>query len=389
MRVISVLSGKGGVGKTTTVANIGIALSVLFNRKVVLLDGNSTTPDLGLHLGLYSFPYTLEDVLKRKVAIVEAIYHHPSGVDILPSSMSINTAGVDLRDLKGFFRDLEAYDFVFLDSPPGLGRGIRATLEVADEILVVTNPEVPAITDALRLIEVAKKVDVPVMGIVLNRVRGERYELSLPEVESVFDAPVIASIPEDARVRESIAFGEPIVSNSPFSPAAVAFKSLAARMIGEEYRVSFFDRLKALLGFGRRKPAPQIKIEIKPVEKPVAREAKEVKEVPVRAERPEWKPRVREVKAEKPQVEFRAEWSRYLAPPYRSKAPRELVAMGVEVIQGIDEGYRDKLAKAGYRTVGDLARASVDEVVRKAGLSAPLSDYFIAAAKAISNAAGE
>jgi septum site-determining protein MinD len=84
MRVISILSGKGGVGKTTTVANLGLALSMVFNKKVVLLDGNSTTPDLGLHLGMYSFPHTLEDVLMGKVSITEALYHHPQGISILP-----------------------------------------------------------------------------------------------------------------------------------------------------------------------------------------------------------------------------------------------------------------------------------------------------------------
>lgn len=401
MRVISILSGKGGVGKTTTVANMGIALSTIFNTKVLLLDGNSTTPDLGLHLGVYSFPHTLEDVLKRKVPILETIYHHPSGVDILPSSMSINTAGIDMRDLKGFFRDLERYDLVLLDSPPGLGRGVNSTLKITDEVLVVTNPELPAITDALRLIEVAKGTGVSIIGVVLNRVRGEKYELSLPEVESVFDAPVIVSVPEDARVRESIAFGEPIVSNSPFSPAAVVFKKLAARIIGEEYRVSFFDRLKALLGFGRRKAAPKIKIEIKPLEKPalekpveklITEEATEEKK-PVSAE---WKPMERQkppaiedVKVKKaPSIAPKIEWSRYLATPYKSKTPKELVDMGVEVIQGIDEGYREKLVTAGFRTVRDLSKADVDEVVRKAGLSAPLSDYFIAAARAISDASG-
>jgi septum site-determining protein MinD len=406
MRIIGVLSGKGGVGKTTTVANTGIALTDLYNKRVLLLDGNSTTPDLALHLGLYSLPYTLEDVLEGKVNIRDAIYHHPSGVDILPSSMSITESGVDLRDLKRFFDELREYEMMFFDSPPGLGKGIRATLEIAGEVLVVTNPEVPAITDALRLVEVASKAGVTIRGVVLNRVRGEKYELSLPEVESVFDVPVVASIPEDSRVRESIAFGEPIVSHSPYSPAAVAFKKLAAKLVGREYTVGLLDRLRALLGLGRRKVAPRYKIEIKPVERrPLAEVEKkeELKErIPGRVETPvmhEEKPRIKEVEVapppkEKPREERLAvpkmgrEWSRFLAPPYRSKAPGELMSMGVEVIQGIDEGYKEKLVRAGYRTVEELATARVEEVSRKAGLSAPLSDYFIAAARAISEAAG-
>lgn len=419
MRVIGVLSGKGGVGKTTTVANIGLALSILYNRRVLLLDGNSTTPDLGLHLGLYSMPYTLEDVLQGKVKVKGAIYRHPSGVDILPSSMSISEAGVDLRELKRFFYELQDYDMLFLDSPPGLGEGIRATLDIAREIIVVTNPEVPAITDALKLVEVASKAGVTIGGVVLNRVRGEKYELSLLEVESVFDVPVIASIPEDARVRESIAFGEPIVSHSPYSPAAVAFKKLAARLEGREYSVGLIERIKALLGVGRKKAAPKFKIEIKAAEKlPIPEKIPEEVEKPVvsRAEKPTppvGKPKIREEEAEvgveremrrepievkkpveppkaerRPTMRVSREWSRFLAPAYRSKSPRELINMGVEVIQGIDESYKEKLARAGYRTVAELAEARVEEVSKRAGLSAPLSDYFIAAAKAIAEAAG-
>lgn len=406
MRIIAVLSGKGGVGKTTTVANTGLALSILYGKRVLLLDGNSTTPDLGLHLGLYSIPHTLEDVLGGKISIKEAIYRHPSGIDILPSSMSITNSGADLRDIKRFSDQLRGYEIIFLDSPPGLGKGIKATLDVADEILVVTNPEVPAITDAIRLIEVASRSGVTLRGVVLNRVRGEKYELSLSEVESVFDVPVIASIPEDARVRESIAFGEPIVSHSPYSPAALAFKKLAAGLVGREYRVGLWERIKAILGLGRRKTAPRVRVEVRPVEKPPAAELikeERVEEPPMVREQPSVEKPLEKELAAKPEEEpvkrverpverkplkVRRDWSRFLAPPYRSKSPEELVEMGVEVIQGIDEGYKEKLVKAGYKTVGELANARVEDVSRRAGLSAPLSDYFIAAARAISEATG-
>jgi hypothetical protein len=184
----------------------------------------------------------------------------------------------------------------------------------------------------------------------------------------------------------------------------VGFKKLAGGIIGEEYRVSFLDRLKSWLGFGRKKPAPQVTIEVKTIKKPAKEEIaleKPILEKHVLEEKPEAigeeakpkKPRkpVKKITKKKkavrvPAVEVGPDWSRFLAPTYKSRTPSELVDMGVEVIQGIDEGYREKLTNAGYNTVGALSKADVEDIMRKAGLSAPLSDYFIAAAKAIAKA---
>lgn len=248
-KVIGVISGKGGVGKTTSVANLGAAFNSKFKRKVAILDGNATTPDLGLHLGMHNFPATLSDVLKKKIPIDKAIYNHASGIKILPSSLSFRKEGIDLRYLKKFSKELEGYEFVFIDSHPGLGEDVSQTLDICDEVLIVTNPELPAITDALRSVEMARKSNTPIRGIILNRVRRERFEISVIEAEAVFDTPIIATVPEDPKVRESIAVGNPIVLNSPNSPAAVGFNKLAARLIGEEYKNGFFARIKRLFRF--------------------------------------------------------------------------------------------------------------------------------------------
>jgi septum site-determining protein MinD len=271
VKIVGVISGKGGVGKTTTVANVGIALASKFKRKAAVLDGNPTTPDLGLHLGMYNFSNTIEDVLRRKVSINQALYDHSSGVRLIPSSLSHSTAGVvDFRDLKGILNELEEHEFLLIDSPPGLGREITLILEACDEVLIVTAPELPAITDTIRAILVAKEVGVPIRGIVLNRMMGETYELSVIEVEAVFDVPVIGVIPEDAKVRESIAIGNPVVLNNPYSPAAIGFKKLAAYLIGEEYTVGFFAKIKSLLMFWKKPPKREVAVpEVKPPEEEI------------------------------------------------------------------------------------------------------------------------
>ncbi len=257
MRVISIISGKGGVGKTTTAANLGVALASEFKKEVVLIDGNITTPNLVLHLGIYSFSTSLEDILDGRVSISRAMQRHKSGVKLLPAPMALSRTYPDLRKLKDLLNELRYYEFILIDSCPGLGGEIIPALEMCDEVLIVTNPELPAVTEALRAIEVAKRNNVPVGGVILNRVMNERHELSVSEIELFLGAKVIAVVPEDSMVREGIASGNPVVLSSPNSPAAIEFKKLAARLAGREYKIGFFAKLRNFFRL-RRKPEPLV-----------------------------------------------------------------------------------------------------------------------------------
>ncbi len=234
VNVIGVISGKGGVGKTTTVANIGTSLFSDFHRKVVMIDGNPTTPDLSLHMGHYNIDKTLKEVIEQNVPIKDAMTKVSSGVEILAAPPAVGDE-IEIKNLGGFLKELGGYEIVLLDSPPGLGREIGPTLAICDEVIIVTNLEIPAVTQALKAIATAKKAEVPVRGIVLNRVQRESYELSVAEVELVLDAPVIAVVPENRGVKESIAMGKPVVLSAPNSSAAKEFKRLAAFLVGMEY----------------------------------------------------------------------------------------------------------------------------------------------------------
>jgi len=235
-RIISVLSGKGGVGKTTLVSNLGASL-VKRGKNVIILDGNMTTPNLSLHLGIPFYPVTLHDVLNKKAPIEAAIYHHESGLRIIPASLSYEAVkDIDMEKFQAtLLKLLGKADIVIVDAAAGLGREALAAMNVADDLIVVTNPELPAVTDALRTIKIAEEKGTKVLGVVVNRIRGLRHELSLNEIKSILEVPIIAAVPEDLAVPRSIAKRLPVVHHKPKSKASLEFQRLAAKIVGEPW----------------------------------------------------------------------------------------------------------------------------------------------------------
>jgi septum site-determining protein MinD len=235
-RIIAISSGKGGVGKTTLVANLSAALAQ-YGKSVVALDANLTTSNLALHLGMHLYPNTLHDVFERRARIKDVIYTHKTGFKVIPADISMRR----LRDVKPhdyvavFYRLLEENDFILIDSPAGLGKDSQATIEAADELITITNPELPAITDALKLSLIASRYSTHNLGVVVNRIKRESHEVPIDHIEKMLGLPAIGRIPEDREVRKAIALKEPVVSYNPKSPAAQHIKALAANLIGEEY----------------------------------------------------------------------------------------------------------------------------------------------------------
>ncbi len=161
-----------------------------------------------------------------------------------PSARSLDED--DIKTLKSIMQDIESegYEFVIIDSAPGVDRSIFPILDVSDEILIVTNPEIPAVTDAKRILSIVKREGTDVVGIELNRVSGKRHELSVVEVESICDCSVITTIRESVKVQRSIAVGRPIVLTSPFCSPAVNFKKMAAGIAGETYSPRLSDMIR-------------------------------------------------------------------------------------------------------------------------------------------------
>jgi len=241
-RLIILTSGKGGVGKTTLSSNLAAALTD-FGENVIVMDANLTTPNIGLHLGMHLTPNTLHNALKGECRLKDAIYPHPYGFKVIPASLGLNDLkGVDVGRLPEISLNLIGKaDYVIMDCAAGLGREAISALSASDEAIIVTNPDLPSVADALKVLNIAKETNVKIIGVVVNRIKGNLFELSKHEIKSLLKVPVIAEIPEDPNVALSIVAKKPLIEFLPSSPAAIEIKKLAARLIGRKYREEIIE----------------------------------------------------------------------------------------------------------------------------------------------------
>jgi len=250
MVVVGVLSGKGGVGKTTVTSNLASAMANVFNRKSIILDTNVSSSHIRLHFGEYDeIKKTLRDVIRDDSMLEKAVISNDmTGVDLVPSPQNLKS--LDLNKLRTLASTLapSQYDFVIIDSSPGFGDDVSDGIKASNKIVIVTNPFIPDVTDALKIMEMVKKQKRDVI-VAVNRLRGKKHELDTEEIRQMLDAKDIIEIPEDDKVPESISKGVPLVVYKKGSKASMAIKRLAGLIIGEYYAPSASDRFKWFLGF--------------------------------------------------------------------------------------------------------------------------------------------
>jgi len=249
-RVIGVISGKGGIGKTTFSINLGIALSN-FGKKALVIDCNVTTPHLAYYLGAGNYSITINDIFREELDAKFAPLSR-EGVMFIPASEDLkDIINLDIGNLRKHVTKLtkkDMYDFIILDSAPGLGREALSVLRACDEIIFVTSPTIPTLTDVTRCAEVASMMGHRNFKIVLNMVRNKNYELKALKARSFFRTPILGSIPFDENVMDSTSLGVPIMWYRPKCKVSENYMEVAANLIGVNYeKPSLFKRISRKL----------------------------------------------------------------------------------------------------------------------------------------------
>ena len=245
-RVIVITSGKGGVGKTTTSANIGAALAKE-GYKVVLIDTDLGLRNLDLLLGLENrIVYTIVDVIEERCKLKQALVKDKKNpnLSLLAAAQTRDKTAVNAEQLKSICDELKKKnDFVLVDCPAGIEQGFQNAVAGASEAIVLTTPEMSAIRDADRIIGLLEaKEEIESYKLLLNRVRPSLIKsnemMSVDDVVEILSCSLIGIIPEDTGIITSTNKGEPIV-NDEDALAGQAYRNVAKRILGED--VPFLD----------------------------------------------------------------------------------------------------------------------------------------------------
>ncbi|MBW2966583.1 AAA family ATPase [Candidatus Woesearchaeota archaeon] len=245
-KTIGIIAIKGGVGKTTATLNLGAVLAKEFNKKVLLIDANFSAPNLALHLGLVDPETTLHHVLLNRANASDAIYEYEDNLHVIPGSLvgkKINP--YLLRDKINKIKN--NYDIILLDSSPALNEEILSTMIASDNLFVVTTPDHVTLSTTMRAIRIAKQKKTPISGIILNKIKNKKFELTLAEIEEASGVPILAVIPDDIKVLESLSKTKPVTHHAEKKEITHEYKKLAACIIGEDYKdPRFTKKLKSL-----------------------------------------------------------------------------------------------------------------------------------------------
>jgi len=256
-RVITLVSGKGGVGKTSITANLGIALAKR-GISVLLIDADVAMANLSLMLGMHSSPISLHDVLLGEADVEDAIYDGPAGVKFIPSGLSLEGyRRVDSERLQSIVNSLQKqYDFILLDAPAGIEKNVASAIAAADEALLVTMPNTLSLTDAIKIKLLAERLDVKPLGIIVNFIMGEKGELRDYEISKLLDElPIYGLVPYDDEMRRSFMqkTPHPVVLRKPSSKSAVAIQQLAAKLSGTPISIGSRKKERQILGAAKPK----------------------------------------------------------------------------------------------------------------------------------------
>jgi septum site-determining protein MinD len=260
---IVITSGKGGVGKTTTSANIGTALALL-GKKVCMVDTDIGLRNLDVVMGLENrIVYDLVDVVEGRCRLPQALIKDKrfDELYLLPAAQTKDKDSVTADDVKTIILDLKQdFDFVIIDCPAGIEQGFKNAIAGADKAIVVTTPENAAVRDADRIIGLLESNKIRNSKLIVNRIRPNMVKrgemLDIDEIISVLSIDLLGIVPDDEYVIKAANSGEPTVMNAS-SKAAIAYRNIARRILGDtvplmqlDDKSGMFTRVKKFLGIG-------------------------------------------------------------------------------------------------------------------------------------------
>ena len=242
---ITITSGKGGVGKSTTVASVGMGLARL-GKKVCLMDTDIGLRKLDLMLGVENrIVYDLVDVIEGACKMKQALVRHKQFPDLalLPAAQTRYKEEVSPEQVKEVVDQLrEDFDYILIDSPAGIEGGFRNAIAPADRAILVVNPEIPSVRDSDRVVGLLEAAELRDLDLIINRVQPQMVEegdmLSVERVQNHLSIHLLGVVPEDKRIIRSSNTGDPVI-NDPKSLAGQAFNNIARRITGEE--IPFLD----------------------------------------------------------------------------------------------------------------------------------------------------
>jgi septum site-determining protein MinD len=245
-RIIVITSGKGGVGKTTTTANLGMALAQL-GYQTALIDADIGLRNLDLLLGLENrVIYTALEILSGECRLDQAIIKdkRQPGLTLLPAAQNRNKDSITTDQMKYLVNLMkDQYDYILIDCPAGIEAGFHNAIKPAEEAIVVTTPEIAAVRDADRVIGLLEANGIKKISLLVNRLRPQMVKandmMSVADVKEILAIPLIGVIPEDECVIISTNRGEPLVLDKNLSLPGLAFENTACRLDGQ--KIEFLD----------------------------------------------------------------------------------------------------------------------------------------------------
>jgi septum site-determining protein MinD len=253
--IVTITSGKGGVGKTTATANIGAALAAL-GEKVACIDADIGLRNLDVIMGLENrIVYDLVDVIEGRCRLKQAMIKDKrlEELCLIPAAQTRNKTAISPQDMIHLGQELRPeFDWILIDSPAGIERGFHNALAPADEVIIITNPEVSAVRDADRIIGIIESEEKGPAKLILNRMKPEMIRrgemLSADDILDILAIDLVGIIPEDENVIVASNQGTPIAFD-PKSRAGKAYHQIAQRLRGEDVP---FEMLESKDGFFRK-----------------------------------------------------------------------------------------------------------------------------------------